>query len=182
MITLKWILSNQPKIPVLNRLMSKIEVSESGCWLYTGSTDSSGYGKIKIAGKSVGTHKVSYIIHNGDYDQSLEIMHHCDNPLCINPDHMTPVTHKVNMWDSIIKGRHPWADSIIGKKHIINKPECKVIKKFTTRHISEMNGERIYKGSACSICGSEFKEVSCSACSSCRKKRAKKKTCPMLKV
>lgn len=95
---LKWLLSCNTRIPPIERIKSRIEIDENGCWNYTGQLDRCGYGKFKIGGRSLGAHKVSYILHNGDFDQSkYEMMHECHNRKCVNPDHIKAGTHKENM-------------------------------------------------------------------------------------
>lgn len=75
------------------------------CWLWTSYTQH-GYGCMKILGKSVRAHRLSYFIHNGVYDTDLCILHKCDNPLCVNPDHLFIGTQQDNVKDMHDKKRH----------------------------------------------------------------------------
>lgn len=94
----KWILSQGFRVHPLERIVSKCTKDKNGCWNYTGSLDSCGYGIFKIEGRNLGAHKVSYILHNGDFDQDIyEMMHDCHNRRCINPEHIKAGTHKQNM-------------------------------------------------------------------------------------
>ena len=78
--------------------MSKVEYDKNGCWNFTGKKDPYGYGVFIIGGRSLGAHKVSYILHKGDFDQTkFEMMHECHNRSCINPCHIKAGTHKENM-------------------------------------------------------------------------------------
>lgn len=90
------------------RLLSKYEVAKNGCWEYTGGKDQYGYGRFKIAGRQLGAHKVSYVLHNSDVPKGLVVMHTCDNPGCINPNHLRLGTVKDNVHDCIQKGRFPF--------------------------------------------------------------------------
>lgn len=106
MITFDWLVSRPCRENPFSRLYRKSAVKENGCIEYTGSKDVHGYGRFKIGGRQLGAHKVSYILHEGDYDESLELGHSCDNPACINPKHMSPMTHAENIQQSMDRGRH----------------------------------------------------------------------------
>ena len=60
---------------------------------------SNGYGNSKAPGtrKNICAHKLSYIVHRGQYDQTLDLDHLCRNRRCVNPDHLEPVTRTVNL-------------------------------------------------------------------------------------
>jgi hypothetical protein len=88
------------------RLMSKINFdSESKCWNWTAAKDKDGYGQIRIDGKSERAHRVSYELFYGTDPAHLCVLHNCDNPACINPDHLFLGTHSDNMADRGAKGR-----------------------------------------------------------------------------
>lgn len=78
----------------------------SGCWLWTGSCNSSGYGHIgKQRSCSAGTvHRVMYEHFKGPIN-GLHVLHKCDTPACCNPDHLFLGTHADNMADKVAKGR-----------------------------------------------------------------------------
>jgi len=77
----------------------------SGCWLWTGSISTTGYGRMTISRRQVQAHRFSYQQRHGHIQDGMEVMHKCDNPLCVNPDHLKLGTHKENMRDMYIKGR-----------------------------------------------------------------------------
>lgn len=81
-----------------------------GCWEWGGSTNQHGYGQIKIAGKPVKAHRFSWALHFGD-PGDLNVLHTCDNPPCVRPDHLLLGTHADNMADMVAKGRQnsSWA-------------------------------------------------------------------------
>jgi len=55
-------------------------------------------------------HRISYSITRGAIPPGMVLRHSCDNPQCVNPDHLTPGTHKENMRDIVDRGRH-WTKS-----------------------------------------------------------------------
>jgi hypothetical protein len=84
---------------------NSIPVTESGCWLWTNSTGRDGYGKISIQGKTIRAHRWSWEIHKGYSPGQLQVLHRCDVPLCVNPDHLFLGTNQDNVRDRELKGR-----------------------------------------------------------------------------
>lgn len=76
------------------------------CWIWTAGKDSWGYGTFRMHGKVIGSHRASWEIHNGPISKGMSVLHHCDNPPCVNPDHLFIGTHTDNMRDCISKGRN----------------------------------------------------------------------------
>lgn len=93
------------KSPPFERLYRNILVTGNECWEWQGQTASSGYGQIKAFGKMVSCHRLSYELYSGPIPEGLEIMHSCDNKICINPDHLSAGSHQENMADMERKGR-----------------------------------------------------------------------------
>lgn len=86
------------------RFMKKVRVT-STCWLWTGSTAGTGYGRFSFRGRKNWAHRASYRIFKGDFPDELWVLHHCDVPACVNPDHLFLGVPKDNTQDSIRKGR-----------------------------------------------------------------------------
>src|ERR1041384_578825 len=83
--------------------MEKVEVTPD-CWLWKGWT-AKGYGMIKVAGRGVGAHRVSYELFVGPIPDGFEPDHLCKNTMCVRPDHLEPVTHQEN----VLRGSSPAA-------------------------------------------------------------------------
>jgi hypothetical protein len=77
------------------------------CWDWTGHRNRAGYGGVKRdgAGSSL-THRVAWELVIGPIPEGLDLLHKCDRPSCVNPDHLRPGTHAENMADMKAKGRN----------------------------------------------------------------------------
>lgn len=70
--------------------------SETGCWLWTAMKDTGGYGTVSWNGKMKKSHRISYLLTRGEVSKALTLDHLCRNRACVNPDHLEPVTMRVN--------------------------------------------------------------------------------------
>ncbi len=93
-----------PQHDAVARFFRRIQITP-GCWLWKGGTDRAGYGAYKWAGKKMGAHRASYYIHFETIADGMMVCHRCDNPLCVNPDHLFLGTNQDNMQDMVSKGR-----------------------------------------------------------------------------
>jgi len=87
----------------------------SGCWLWLGALNAKGYGLIRVAGKTELAHRMSYRRYRGEVPVGLCVLHRCDVPACINPDHLFLGTQTDNMRDMSSKNRHPYR---YGEAHV----------------------------------------------------------------
>lgn len=88
---------------------------ETDCWLWQGSKNHNGYGKINVEGRYERTHRVAFKHFSCDPGK-LNVLHTCDEPSCWNPNHLWLGTHKDNMDDRETKGRTPKGEGITKSK------------------------------------------------------------------
>ena len=100
----------------VNFLAKFIPEPNSGCWLWTGAHDKrTQYGSFGLGtGLSFQAHRVSWAIHREPPPSDKQVLHRCDNPACINPDHLFLGDHAMNMRDKADKGR---ASAVRGSAH-----------------------------------------------------------------
>lgn len=98
--------------------ISEIYYNGTKCWEWQKGRIS-GYGCSKIEGHVILSHRVSWILSNGDIENDLCILHRCDNRKCVNPDHLFIGTKGDNNRDRENKGRgnHAFGDRNGSRKH-----------------------------------------------------------------
>lgn len=75
------------------------------CWEWIASKNRYGYGQLTNRQQHYEAHRVSFVFRNGSIPSGMHILHYCDNPACVNPDHLHLGTHQQNMADMVSKGR-----------------------------------------------------------------------------
>jgi len=88
------------------------------CWPWLAAKNHLGYGKVGINNKTIGAHRLSKYIFCGPFDESLFVLHSCDNPICVNPFHLRVGTQQDNLDDMKLRGRKKhWARSVCQRGH-----------------------------------------------------------------
>lgn len=89
------------------RFWAKVSKTE-GCWYWTGAPDKDGYGTLNKPGsptRKIKAHRFSFILHYGTIHNSTMVLHKCDEPSCVRPDHLFDGDAKANAMDMSRKGR-----------------------------------------------------------------------------
>lgn len=103
-------------IPAQDRFEEKVLIdycNPTGCWLWAASKFRDGYGRMTVLDercprgqRSAKAHRLSFEFYKGHIPKRMQVLHHCDNPACVNPAHLFLGTNQDNMTDKIVKGRH----------------------------------------------------------------------------
>jgi hypothetical protein len=103
--------------PIAERFWKRVEKT-AGCWCWTGGRLPKGYGTFSVPrdddssrNRGVYAHRISWELHNGPIPDGMVVMHTCDNPPCVRPDHLTLGTAADNLRDMRQKGRGPRGDT-----------------------------------------------------------------------
>jgi len=133
----------EPTMPLSERLYAKVNINgRTGCWEWSGATRR-GYGRLTVGSRTNGTrrsesaHRVSFNLAKGAIPNGMEVCHVCDNPKCINPDHLFLGTKADNAHDRDRKGRN-----------IVHTGEEQSRAKLTRRTVQAARWERAMNGTS----------------------------------
>jgi HNH endonuclease len=120
-------------------ILSRVEVVlNTRCWEWLGSISNDGYGKCKRNKITYRAHRLSFEIFRGVIKPGLFICHHCDNPICVNPEHLFAATHLENELDKDRKGRRSPSPSL-SHPHLMIRGE-----QHHRAKLSELQAEAAY--------------------------------------
>jgi len=136
---------------IKDRLMCLSTLNEkTGRWEWTGYLCGK-YGALKYNGKHIKAHRLSYLVFKGDIAE-LNVLHKCDNPICINPEHLFLGTQKDNVGDMIKKGRRASTKMELNGRSKLNVYDAIAIRKeYKPRIVSQRNLAKKYSVSRAAI-------------------------------
>jgi hypothetical protein len=102
-------------------------IPEAGCWIWTGRCRPTGYGQVFVNKKTISAHKFSYETYKEPVKSGILVLHSCDNPSCVNPEHLFLGTQSDNMFDMYKKKRRSQKGELNGH--------------FGKRKVKELNSE-----------------------------------------
>jgi len=106
----------------------------SGCWFWDGKCDRAGYGVVATRPRHLSAHRLAYQLFCGEIPEGGCILHSCDQPSCINPDHLRVGSHGDNSNDRVARGR---AAGPKGERHaaaLLSASDVLAIRADTRRH------------------------------------------------
>lgn len=142
-------------IPAIDRVLKKIQpITETGCWIFMGALNESGYGIVGVGARGYGVdraHRITYSHFIGDIPQDMFVCHKCDVRSCCNPAHLFIGTNQDNVNDMVSKKRNsrpPSNTHIKGIVHVHHKLNDEKVKKMrilrdkgkTLKYLSDMFG------------------------------------------
>lgn len=129
-------------------------VDKSGdCWIWTAGRTGNGYGSFSIDGSHrIPAHRVAYQLAFGTIPNGLWVLHHCDNRLCVNPNHLFLGTRNDNSVDMVAKGRAARGERNVTAR--LTREQVREIRAKYDTHLSVRELSREY-----GVCKSEINYI-----------------------
>lgn len=127
----------------------------SGCWLWLGAVTLKGYGHLKIRPRDWAAHRLAFTVFVRSLNEGEFVLHKCDTPACVNPDHLFTGSQADNLADMGRKGRHwlqktPWRSALYkhrvvryGEKHGHATVSDKTIAAIRSRALEGVSTKRV---------------------------------------
>ncbi len=123
----------------------KIPENPNDCWEWKGGKNENGYGKFHFNGGLMSAHRVSYILYIGEFDRSLYCLHKCDNPECVNPEHLFLGNQNDNINDMKQKGRQREAKGEKNNRSKLTNEEVKEIKMLLLQGKTQVEIAKLFR-------------------------------------
>lgn len=121
---------------VWRRFWSKVAVGDQ-CWDWQAARTSAGYGVFQLDGKAQRSHRVAWRLWHGKaLPAEASVLHHCDRPICVRPDHIYAGTASDNMRDRSRRGRHPTRAILASRRSYVGASNPRA--KLTSTQVAEI--------------------------------------------
>lgn len=139
MVQLQYTTQYGPKPKLLaERFWTKVRIPDDPtlCWEWIGSRHK-GYGQLKAAqGRTMLiASRVSWELHNGMIPFGMEVCHHCDNPPCVNPQHLFLGSHRENLHQAALHGRWQGESNAMARLNAIAVTQIRTL--YATKHFTQ---------------------------------------------
>lgn len=125
------------KLTLEEKLLSKA-AWQGECLIWFGQKCPKGYGRLRIEGKQQRAHRLMYQLRHGPIADGLVVRHSCDNPSCINLDHLSLGTQLENVHDMLARGR---ANKVNGESHPSAKLTDSQVAEIRRRYVPGVYGK-----------------------------------------
>jgi hypothetical protein len=131
------------------RFHTKYEIDNAtGCWNWTDYKDRGGYGEMKFNGTGWKAHRVSVLLDGRDPEGQC-VLHACDNPKCVNPNHLRLGTQKENIDDMVKRDRQTKGSNVHCAK--LTEADIPVIRDLLSQGVSQKDIAKQFGVSATTI-------------------------------
>jgi hypothetical protein len=125
---------------LFDRLFSRTIIRDNGCWEYTGRREEKGYARMRCGGGARAfVHRLAYDLVVDDIPDGMKVLHKCDNPICVNPEHLFLGTNQDNTDDMLAKGRERFLKGDELPQAKLNKEQVREIKRQIAANLLEGN-------------------------------------------
>lgn len=127
-----------------DRFMRFVSKHPCGCWVWTGAKDAKGYGMFRRMGRTWRAHRLSHAMFKGAVGEHELVRHKCDNPSCVNPDHLETGSPRDNAQDAIKRGRFKFRAAPPGEEHHRAKLTDEAVRDIRTKRMSTRAFAKLY--------------------------------------
>jgi hypothetical protein len=128
---------------VIDRFLAKV-VKTEGCWLWTARKTPQGYGRFGYQGENRLAHRVAFELFKAPFASGLHVLHRCDNPGCVNPDHLFLGTNAANVEDKVSKGRAQRLEGERNGRSKLTEADVLAIRDAVARGVHRQELARLY--------------------------------------
>lgn len=115
------------------RLLARTKLDkQTGCLLWTGAVNKSGYAQVRRNGAVVSAHRVALELSGVPVKANDLVLHQCDVRHCINPQHLRVGTHLENVRDAVARKRYPYGTKVLSAK--LDEDKVRTIKQWSKTH------------------------------------------------